>query len=141
GAPLALIHRIDAVRGYSPLDVRHYREYLQLIANQDRPLRALDSIFTYPVIANFPRENRNLLDLLGVRYLLLPDDEEFPGRRWRGALARPNSEQVYDFLAGGLTDLGRYNVWENQDALPRSFVVLDAKPLPQRSHLLDTFRT
>ncbi len=140
GSPLALIHGVDSVRGYSPLDVRRYREFLQLIADEDRPLGALDSTFTYPVIASFPLKNRTLLDLLGVRFLLLPASEKPPGEHWHAVGRDDISEAVYDFLAGGMIDLEEYVVWENEDVLPRAFVVPEAKALPERASLLETFK-
>src|SRR5262249_4688586 len=38
GAAMALIAKVEAVRGYSPLDVLRYREFLQFIADRDDPL-------------------------------------------------------------------------------------------------------
>ena len=73
GAPLALLYQIEAVRGYTPLDHARYKEYLQLIADGDEPLTAFHSSLAFPVINDFPLVHRRLLDLLGVRYLLVPD--------------------------------------------------------------------
>lgn len=76
GAPMALLYSIEAVRGYTPLDVLRFKEYLCFIGDSDRPLRAFEQTpgfeqtLTFPVIGNFPIENRALLDLLGTRYLL-----------------------------------------------------------------------
>ena len=135
GAPLALVAEVEAVRGYSPLDVLRYREYLQFIAGEDRPLRVLDSPFTYPVLGDFPVKNRSLLDLLGVRYLLQPEQEVPAGASWeRGETF--SSTRVYDFLSGGMRELGPYTVYENLSAFPRAFVVSRARPLPARPDVL-----
>ncbi len=140
GAPMALDQQLDAVRGYSPLDVRRYREFLALIANEPPPLRALDSTLSYPVIGEFPLKNRRPLDLLGVRWLLLPADQKPPGTGWRAA-AHEDIQGMYDFIAGGVHPLGEYVIWENANALPRAFVAPQAKPLPEEGELLETFRT
>ena len=135
GAPLALIAEVEAVRGYSPLDTLRYREYLQFIAGEDKPLRALDSPFTYPLLGDFPVKKRTLLDLLGVRYLLQPGDERPPGKSWTQGKT-DNGPVVYEFLSGGMQDLGPYTVFKNEAALPRAFVVQHARPLPQRPDIL-----
>src|SRR5213078_4166305 len=122
---------------YSPLDILRYREYLQFIAGEDRPLRALDNPFTYPVIDNFERKNRSLLDLLGVRYLLLPAGQVPEGKGWT-AVERDEAVVVYDFLAGGWWELGPYLVYENEAVFPRAFVVPTAEPLPERPAVLRT---
>jgi hypothetical protein len=145
GAPLALIAGVDAVRGYSPLDVLRYREYLQLIAGSDQPLRALSSTFTYPVIGNFEITNTSLLDLLNVRYVItssrtLPNG--FLGEGWEGLrlnLLKGNLQaEMYDFLGGGIQSL-TVALWDNKYALPRAFFVPQAMTLPQRSDLLELF--
>ena len=140
GAPLALEAKVEAVRGYSPLDTLRYREYLQFIAGDDRPLRALDSAFTYPVIDNFAVVNRSLFDLLGVRYLLQPGRTMPKGEKWR-ALNRDENPVVYDFVTGGFQELGPYTVFENESAFPRAFVVPRARPLPDRGRVLRALTT
>src|SRR5262249_41940971 len=48
GAPLAPIHRIEAVRGFNPLDVLRYKEYLQFLSGRDRALRGLSGVLMNP---------------------------------------------------------------------------------------------
>jgi hypothetical protein len=145
GAPLALLAKVEAVRGYSPLDVLRYREYLQFIADKDSTLRALESDFTYPVINNFPpknnfpRTNRSLLDLLGVRYLLVPTEDGLSEKDIKAG-PRDNNVVAYDFITGGLQALGAYTVYENETVLARAFVVPRAEPLPQRSAVLEALK-
>src|SRR5262249_45335378 len=145
GDPVALLIGLDSVNGYSPLDVRRYREYLQMIADRDEPLRALDSTFSYPVIGHFMVINRPLLDLLNVRFVLGqwgPTDIWSPFRQWK-ELPGTNDfeiEFVYHFLRGGLVPLLGCYASENPQCLPRAFVVPQAKPLPERSAVLETFK-
>jgi hypothetical protein len=136
GAPLALVERLESVRGYNPLDVFRYREYLQFCADEDNPLRALEGVYTYPVLGYFPFVNRSLLDLLGVRYRLLPSNELLPDKGWQPVTqdAEPHGYNISS--RGGLQTLPPYTVYENQQALPRAFLVPRAQPLPARSEVL-----
>lgn len=147
GAPLALITGVDAVRGYSPLDVRRYREFLAMIDNDDSVLRALDSTFTYPVVGYFFISNKRLADVLGIRFVLIPAQGSrkripFPLRPWDWELASldEGDSVVYDFLEGGQTRVGTCSVLRNPQALPRIFVVPQALPLPARHDLLTTLK-
>jgi hypothetical protein len=145
GAPLALRDQIEAVRGYSPLDTLRYKEYLQFITGKDEPLRPLSKAnpLTFPVMSGFlineKIENRRLLDLLGVRYLLQPSDLPPPGANWERVSedARPAG---FDFVLGGVRQLPPYTVYENQKAMPRAFLIypLNARPLPERGEVLKT---
>jgi hypothetical protein len=139
GAPLAPIEEIEAVRGYSPLDVRRFKEYLQMVADRDAPLRPFDeSGFTYPVIGNFPVHNRALLDLLGVRYIIQPSDWPLDQSSWRKVADDPLPHAY--ILDEGVTGLPPYTVYENPRALPRAFVVHAAAVLPDRPHVLQALK-
>jgi hypothetical protein len=144
GAPLALVFGLEPVRGYNPLDVLRYKEYLQFLGDTDGPLRPLGGRLTFPVIGNFPVVNRPLLDLLGVRYLLQPAAAPPPkdegGSAWQ-AVERDPGPRAYNFVAGGVCDLVPYTVYENADVLPRAFVVPEAAPLPPRDQVLAALRT
>jgi hypothetical protein len=144
GAPLALVTGLEPLRGYNPLDNRRYKEYLQFIAGADEPLAPLDGPLTFPVIGNFPIRNKRLLDLLGTGYLLQPadftasaDDCSPDGGEWRPA-GRDEAPVGYDFTSAGLRPLPPYAVYENPAAFPRAFVVPEARPLPERSLVLET---
>lgn len=148
GAPLALVFGLESLRGYNPLDVLRYKEYLQFITDNDRPLRPFSGDLTFPVIGNFPIKNKSLLDLLGVRYLLQPDDVKFLPRgemfagdnpEWQ-AVAHDVAPAAYSFVAGGVWLLSAYTVYENGTALPRAFVVSHAAPLPEPKQVLATLR-
>ncbi len=129
-APLALVYRLESLRGYNSIDTLRYKEYLQFIAGSDAPLQAQSGPLTYPVLGDFPIVHKPLLDLLGVRYLVQPSvrPPEFEGE-WRAVRedARP---EAFDFIAGGVRELPPYTVWENRTVLPRAFVVFRAAPCP-----------
>jgi hypothetical protein len=139
----------EPVLGYNSFDVGRYKEYLQLITDEDRPLRPRQSIFGYPVVASFPIRNKPLLDLLGVRYLLQPQDappfaaEGEPDRdpSWTAAKLASGAASVYSFLEGGVQSLPAYAAFENRNRFPRAFVVPQARPLAERSELLSQFHT
>jgi hypothetical protein len=144
GAPLALVAGLEPLRGYNPLDNRRYKEYLQFIAGADEPLVPLDGPLTFPVIGNFPIRNKSLLDLLGTGYVLQPadfaaldDDWRLDGPGWR-AVGEDGAPVGYDFTSDGLRPLPPYTVYENTSAFPRAFVVPAARPLPERSQVLET---
>jgi hypothetical protein len=139
GAPLAMINRLPALRGYTPLDVLRYKEYLQFVGDADGPLRALDQPLVYPAIPDFPIRNSTLLDLLGVRYVLQAASQPpvVPGACERFLDAGP---QAFDCAAGGVQPMEPYGVYENPNVLPRAFVVPEAVPLPDRPRVLDALK-
>jgi hypothetical protein len=78
GTPLAPMRRIEAVRGYNPLDLLRYKEYLQFVGGTDKPLQGLGGGLMSPVMANFPVRQTKFLDLLNVRYVLRPEPNDEP---------------------------------------------------------------
>ncbi len=137
GEPLALRDKIETLRGFNPYDVRRYKEYLHLIEDGDDALRPLGSALTFPIVGDFPVVNRPLLDLLNVRYLLLPADATPPS----GCEKRVEDPAplAYGMISGGLMTMPPYVVYENASALPRAFFVHDAAPLPAE-HVLETMK-
>jgi hypothetical protein len=147
---LAMIAGVEPVRGYNPLDVLRYKEYLQFVMNSDEPLRALHNL-TQPGPGGFPIENATLANLLGIRFLLLPSevpldwfvtDARARAASWK-AVEEDAAPRAYSFvpttaesLDAGVLSLPRYTVHENRDAFPRAFYVAEAKPLPDRDRLL-----
>src|SRR5262249_53656330 len=97
GTPLALRHRLEPVRGYEPLDVQRYKEYLQLIGDRDAPLRAGEN-FTMPALIDFDIRNLSLLDLLGVKYILQPAQSTPASPSWEPVLNDP-SPVAYEMSA------------------------------------------
>lgn len=148
GAPLALTERLEALSGCNPLDVLRYKEYLQFLGGTDGPLRPFQSTFTFPVMGDYPVTEKRLLDLLGVRYLLLPTD---PGLRreanrkltcesgWR-TIGVDSHPRAYCLIQGGMQELPSFTLLENVDVFPRAFVVAEARPLPERKEVLEALR-
>jgi hypothetical protein len=113
-------------------------------------------MFTSPVLGTFPIHNQSLADLLGIRYLVQPSDVALaetildPRSRsaWKKVYEDP-APRAYNFIPmqptgadAGLQDkLPAYTVYENTGALPRAFIVPEARPLPERSELLATLRS
>lgn len=137
GAPLAMLNRLEPVRGYNPLDVRRYKVYLQRIAADEAPLRPFEHQLTFPIIGDLPIRNKALLELLGVRYLLQPSAAPLEHSDWRKVCEDPEPA-AYDVIAGGRRALSAYTLYENADALPRAFVVPHAVPFTSSADLTKT---
>jgi hypothetical protein len=135
GGGLAMMHGLESLRGYNPLDNLRYKQYLLFITGEDRPLHPLDGALTFPVISNFPIKNRALLDLLGTRYLVAPADDAREKDGWQRRLDDEHPV-AFDFIAGGVRQLPPHAVYENSRVLPRAFVVPHAAPLPARPDVL-----
>ena len=133
GAPLAMIYRLESLRGYNSVDILRYKEYLQFAGGSDAPLQAQSGPLTYPVLGDFPIVHKRLLDLLGVRFLVQPSVRP-PEQKseWRAVREDPHPE-AFDFIAGGLRELPPYTVWENRRVLPRTFVVFPPPPCPNEA--------
>ncbi len=146
---LPLVEEIEPVRGFNPVDVLRYKEYLEFITDSDEPLRPLDRMFTSPLLGTFPIRNQSLADLLGIRYLLqpanLPLEDTVPDRlsrqSWKKVDEDPNPKG-FNFVSSspdaqdcGLKLLPPYTVFANRHVMPRAFVVPRAEPLPDRGIL------
>jgi hypothetical protein len=141
GTPLALLQRLEVVRGYEPLDVQRYKEFLQLITGRDAPLRADDLLtrnFTMPAMIDFELRDLGLLDLLGVRYVLQPAEADAPSPSWEKRVEdeAPVAYEMSGKQTAGVHTLPPYAVYRNPNAFPRAFVVFEASPLPERSSVL-----
>lgn len=120
------MYGLEAVGGYSPLDVHRYRDYLQFVADDPEPMRPFKGAFGFPIFTHIPVRNKRLVDLLGVRYLLQPRAPEdqpeghVPARppEWRRVMEDDHAA-AYDFTLGGVRPLPPYEVWENPDVFPR----------------------
>ncbi|MBV9122990.1 MAG: YfhO family protein, partial [Planctomycetes bacterium] len=146
--PLAV--GVEPVRGYNPMDVLRYKEFLQFLTDQDQPLQPLDRKLTSAILGTFPIKNQSLADLLGVRYLVQPADmpletiiqDQQGQKQWQRVLTDP-APRTYSFIPAegnehpaGFQTLPPYVVYENHGALPRAFVVPEAAPLPARADIL-----
>jgi hypothetical protein len=139
GLPEAL--RLPSTNGFNPTDVRRYRELLELVTGSEKPLRALEGPLVQPIIANFPIQNPELLDLLGVRYALRPASgaDDLGSDRW-SVIARDDAPMAFDHVIGGMQRLPPYELLENARAFPRAFVVTEAIPEPTWGNVLDAIK-
>jgi hypothetical protein len=141
GTPMAMLHRLEPVRGYEPLDVKRYKEYLELIEDRDAPLRAGEKL-TMPALVDFPLVNLSLLDLLGVRYIVQPENESPASPAWQ-AVHHDDSPVGYEMsgrATAGVQIQLPYVVYCNPNALPRAFVVFEAAPLPDGRRILGAMK-
>jgi hypothetical protein len=134
GEPLALLHRVEPLRGYSPVDLVRYKEFLNFMADRDAPLVPLRDDLTFPVIGNLTVTNRSLLDLLGARFILQPAADPPPAGCTK--VLEDGEPRAFDLAAGGVRPLGANTLYENTQALLRAFVVSNAEPIPARSDVL-----
>ncbi len=88
GAPQALVHRVATPRGYNPLDVRHYREFLAFVVDDPQPVRG-NSPYTQQVVPNFEVGNPELFRLLGVTHRMAPDGAQPVPGVWKRLLMDP----------------------------------------------------
>src|SRR5437763_6759094 len=140
GSPEALAYRLETPRGFNPLDVRHYREFVGYVVDIDAPVRGLDPV-AQPILPNFVITNRGLFDLLNVRYLVCPADYPVESGPWRRVADDPAPPLVPAIPPGPPPHLPPHVVYENLSVLPRAFVVPGAaampagrQPAPLKSH-------
>lgn len=153
-----MVWKVEPVRGFNPIDVLRTKEYLVFVTGEDRPLRALDNQFTGALLGELTIREPALANLLGIRYLLWPDDrlleeaipDEMVRRAWH-PVARDPRPMAFNFIPRAPRDVtGRdcgffpllpYTVYENRDVLPRVFVVHQSAPLADRSQVFEQLRT
>jgi hypothetical protein len=137
-----LLRKLPGLRGYNPIDIHRYKEFLHFISDRCEPLKPGNGIPNFPVI------NKPLLDFLATKYLVQPSglprldgepDEIAHDPRWKKVAEDPGPE-AHLFVAGGRRRLPPFSVYENPDAFPRAFVVPRAEPLPDRDHVLATLK-
>lgn len=109
-----MLFGIEDARGYDSIIPRRYVEFMRLITEQgELPYNRIAPIYdSHPEALDSP-----LLDLLNVRYVLASRER---------AIDRPGYELVYD---------GEILVYRNTDALPRAFLVSDARVVRSREEL------
>lgn len=109
--------------GYEPLQIRHY----SLLANQiNEPVYRQASTGSRWVTANRP--DSPLLDLMGVRYLLV--HHPVPASAWDPQYYRYSQADNTLVFQKGLSQ-----VYERTHALPRTFVAFDYEVLPDEQAL------
>ncbi len=124
--------RLSQVRGYNPLDLARFKDYLRIVADPVPVEHLMNGLSNVPIL------HPSMLDLLGVRFLVQPVD-----RHLRSVDAEPSSlpgwEQVFvdprprafTFARGGIRDLPAYEVLENQSPMPRAFVAPTVAKIPR----------
>jgi hypothetical protein len=146
---LPAVAGVQPVRGFNPIDVKRYKEFLQFIADDDKPLGTIDQMYTGPLLGTFPIKNQPLADLLGIRYLLQPEtlslDATVPAAHaaqdWQLAATdpRPSSFNFVSVAPGGrdcgFHELPPYGIYENRTVMPRAFTVPEADNLPSQNVL------
>jgi hypothetical protein len=124
---------LETVRGYNPLDLVRFKDYLALVSDPV-PVRN-----PYNGLINAYIKHKSLLDLLGVRFLAQPAEaslRSLPGETEPGADASwrrvgfDPSPVAFTFAVGGVRRLPAYEVLENQSAFPRAFVVPGIETMP-----------
>jgi hypothetical protein len=137
---------LEPMLGYNSFDVRRYKEYLQWLLDADEEIRPRSGLFGYPITNSFPIENKSLLDLLGVRFLIQPAGEHLTGRGepgsdpdWRLVATDPDA-RVYSFLGAGISWLPPFAVYENRNYLPRAMLVPQAESIGERGRMLERMK-
>ena len=129
GSPAALIYRLETPRGYNPLDVRHYREFVGHIIGLEAPVRGMDPV-AQPIIPNFEVTHRGLFDLLNVRYFSTPAPQELDERAWTRIAQEPEPPLIPAIPPNPPAHLPPYFLFDNTTVRPRAFVVPEARPMP-----------
>ena len=142
GPTQPLLRQLCAMRGYNPVDVRRYSQFVAYLADRSDPPDPEVGISQLPIV------NKSLLDMAGARYLLAPSEErrQAPAAvsiskdpRWR-AVNHDERATAYVFSGWGVSRVRSYTVFENLESLPRAFVVPSAAPLGDESDALTALK-
>ncbi|MBN9119453.1 MAG: hypothetical protein J0I06_09895, partial [Planctomycetes bacterium] len=129
GAPQAMVRGVSTPRGYNPLDVRHYREFLAFVVNDPRPVRG-NSPYTQQVVPNFEVGNPELFRLLAVTHRVAPEDAPpLPGT-WKPVLTDPAPPASPPLLPASPERLPAHTLTEAVDPRGRAWIVPRAEPMP-----------
>lgn len=134
GAPLALVGRVEAVRGYNPVDVWHYRAYLGFAAAEEEPERG--GPFAQQAVSRFGVAYPELLDRLNVTHLVWPAAVPPPPGGWVPVLVDPAPAAVPPLTPMSPRPLEPHVVYRNPRALPRAWTVPRAEPMPAGKELV-----
>lgn len=131
GAPLALTHEFETVKGYNPLDVRHYREYVWAMAGMEGGVTALNPA-TLPTLPNMESKYRAMFDMLGIRVLVAQEGDRDPLTLapWKLVGVDPAPVPVPVRPPIVPDQLRPHVVYENPAAYPRVWVVPEARAMP-----------
>ena len=137
GSPAASVHGVRSVRGYNPLDVARYRQFLAFVADVGEPQKAFSGNFTNPVMTDFPVKNRRLFDLLGVAWVVAPADAPPEGGGWVAVRDATDADaRCYNFLGRGVRKLPPMRLYFNVQSMPRAFLVPAAVPEADEADVL-----
>jgi hypothetical protein len=128
GAPQAMVYGIGTPRGYNPLDVQHYREFLAFIVNDPQPVRG-NSPYTQQVIPNFEVGNPELFRLLCVTYRVAPEDAPMLPGAWKPLLIDPDPPAPPPLLPNSPNPLPPHTLSVAMNARPRAWIVPRAERL------------
>lgn len=134
GAPQALVRGISTPRGYNPLDVRHYREFIAYIVNEPGPIRG-NTPFTQQVLPNFEVGNPELFRLLAVTHRVVPEDAPTMPGTWVTVLTDPDPPAPPPLLPTSPARLPSHTLMRAADARPRAWIVRRAEPMPAGGEL------
>ena len=141
GSPAASVHGVRSARGYNPLDVARYRQFLAFISDVGETQRAFSGNFTNPVVTAFPIENRGLFNLLGVTWVIAPVDDPPVGDGWVPVRDAIDADaRSYNFLGPGIQELPSMRLYFNVQSMPRAFVVPQAIPEATEARVLDQLK-
>lgn len=126
GMPLALMQRLEPIRGYNSFDIAAYRKYLKRISGDDSPLRPFDDAWTFPLVGDFPLQDQMAANLLGIRYLVAPVWASFPDP-WEVTQITEDNPSAYSVIEGGMVSSGAYQVWRNDQAFSKAWTVTAEK--------------
>ena len=129
GAPRSMVYGVGTPRGYNPLDVRHYREFIAFVVNDPGPVRG-NTPYTQQVLPNFEVGNPELFRLLAVTHRVVPDDVPPAPGGWRPVLCDPAPAACPPLLPASPDPLPPHTLLEATDARPRAWIVPRAEPMP-----------
>ncbi|HEX3302558.1 MAG TPA: YfhO family protein [Thermomicrobiales bacterium] len=113
--PRAMRLELDGIQGYNPVHLRRYDEYFEAMNGQSQNYHVSE------VLRN--GASSPLINLLNVRYIVVPNGRD---GGWDGA----------GLVEAGIADREVYadehvRVLENDDALPRAWIVHEARTVPE----------
>jgi hypothetical protein len=128
GAPQSMVHRVASPRGYNPLDVRHYREFIAFVVNDNTPIRG-NTPYTQQVIPNFEVGNQDLFRLLCATHRVTPiDAPSLPGE-WKPLLYDDAPPTPPPHLPGIPNPLPPHTLTKAVNPQPRAWIVPHAQLL------------
>lgn len=132
GAATSLSRGYETLQGYNPLDVRHYREFLNCAAGGEGRLASLHPL-TLPILPNVPTVRHALFDHLNLVALAVPDGfdtKQLKPDRWTPVGRFPGPEPLPLISPDCPRPLPNYTLYQNPTALPRAWVVPTAARMP-----------